>query len=45
MPIVITSLGARTDINDAVHSWGGIVLHDVINDMFAHKAIERAPTG
>ena len=35
VPIVITSLGARTDINDAVHSYGGIVLHDVINDTFA----------
>jgi len=45
VPIVITSLGARTDINDAVHSYGGIVLHDVINDRFAHKAIEKGADG
>src|SRR5690606_16171830 len=37
VPIVITSLGARPEINEAVHSYGGIVLHDVINDRFAHK--------
>ena len=43
--IVITSLGARTDVNDAVHSWGGIVLHDIINDTFAHKAIEKGADG
>src|SRR3954470_2887499 len=45
VPIVITSLGARTDVNDAVHGWGGIVLHDVINDAFAHKAIEKGADG
>jgi nitronate monooxygenase len=45
VPIIITSLGARTDVNDAVHGWGGIVLHDIINNTFAHKAIEKgAPT-
>ena len=45
VPIVITSLGARTDVNDAVHAWGGIVLHDIINDKFAHKAIEKGADG
>ena len=45
VPIVITSLGARTDVNDAVHAWGGIVLHDIINDTFAHKAIEKGADG
>ncbi len=45
VPIVITSLGARTDVNDAVHSYGGIVLHDVINDTFARKAIEKGADG
>jgi len=45
VPIVITSLGARADVNDAVHSWGGIVLHDVINDTFAHKAIDKGADG
>ncbi len=45
VPIVITSLGARADVNDAVHDWGGITLHDVINDMFAHKAIEKGADG
>src|SRR4051812_16909085 len=40
VPIVITSLGARTDVNDAVHRWGGIVMHDVINNAFARKAVE-----
>lgn len=44
-PIVITSLGARTPVNDAVHSYGGIVLHDVINDRFARKAIEKGADG
>lgn len=43
--IVITSLGARADVNDAVHAWGGTVLHDVINDGFAHKAIEKGADG
>ncbi len=45
VPIVITSLGARTDINDAVHSWGGVVLHDIINNTFAKKAIEKGADG
>ncbi len=45
VPIVITSLGARTDVNDAIHSYGGIVLHDVINDRFAHKAIDKGADG
>ena len=45
VPIVITSLGARTDVNDAVHGWGGIVLHDVINNAFAKKAIEKGADG
>jgi nitronate monooxygenase len=45
VPIVITSLGARTDINDAVHGWGGVVLHDVINNTFARKAIEKGADG
>ena len=44
-PIVITSLGAREDVNAAIHSYGGIVLHDVINDWFAHKAIEKGADG
>jgi nitronate monooxygenase len=45
VPIVITSLGARTDVNDAVHAWGGIVLHDIINNAFAKKAIEKGADG
>lgn len=45
VPIVITSLGARTDVNDAVHSYGGVVLHDIINNAFAHKAIEKGADG
>ena len=45
VPAVITSLGARTDVNDAVHSYGGIVLHDVINNRFAKKAIEKGADG
>ena len=45
VPIVITSLGAREDVNQAVHSYGGIVLHDVINDKFARKAIEKGADG
>jgi nitronate monooxygenase len=45
VPIVITSLGARTDVNDAVHSWGGVVLHDIINNAFAHKAIDKGADG
>jgi nitronate monooxygenase len=45
VPIVITSLGARTDVNDAVHGWGGIVLHDIIDNRFAKKAIEKGADG
>jgi nitronate monooxygenase len=45
VPMVITSLGARTDVNDAVHSYGGIVLHDVINDAFARKAVDKGADG
>ena len=45
VPVIITSLGAREDINQAIHSYGGIVLHDVINDRFAHKAIEKGADG
>ena len=45
VPLVITSLGAREDLNQAVHKWGGIVLHDVINDRFARKAIEKGADG
>ncbi len=45
VPIVITSLGARRELNDAVHSYGGIVLHDVIDDRFARKAIEKGADG
>ena len=45
VPIVITSLGARTDVFDAVHSYGGIVLHDIINVAFAHKAIDKGADG
>jgi nitronate monooxygenase len=45
VPVVITSLGARTDVNDAVHSWGGIVLHDIINNTFAKKAIDKGADG
>ncbi len=45
VPIVITSLGARTDVNDAIHSYGGVVLHDVINQKFARKAIEKGADG
>jgi len=45
VPIVITSLGARADINAAVHSWGGIVLHDIINNTFARKAVDKGADG
>ena len=45
VPVVITSLGAREDLNTAVHSYGGTTLHDVINDRFAHKAIEKGADG
>ena len=45
VPIVITSLGAREDLNVAVHGWGGITLHDVIDDRYAHKAVEKGADG
>lgn len=45
VPVVITSLGARTDVNDAIHSYGGIVLHDVISNTFARKAIDKGADG
>ncbi|WP_328474156.1 nitronate monooxygenase family protein [Actinoplanes sp. NBC_00393] len=45
VPIVITSLGARPEINDAVHSYGGLVLHDVISNEFARKAIDKGADG
>lgn len=45
VPIVITSLGAMEEVNEAIHSYGGIVLHDVINNRFAKKAIEKGADG
>ena len=45
VPVVITSLGAREDLNAAIHSYGGITLHDVINNRFARKAIEKGADG
>src|SRR3569832_29205 len=45
VPVIITSLGARVDVNEAIHSYGGIVLHDIINNAFAHKAIEKGADG
>ena len=45
VPIVISSLGARVELNEAVHSWGGITLHDVIDDRFARKAVEKGADG
>ncbi len=45
VPMVITSLGARADVNDAVHGWGGMVMHDVITQVYAHKAIEKGADG
>ncbi len=45
VPIYITSLGAREDINAAAHSHGGVVLHDIINNAFARKAIEKGADG
>jgi nitronate monooxygenase len=44
-PLVITSLGARPEVNEAVHSYGGIVLHDIINIVYAHKALEKGADG
>jgi nitronate monooxygenase len=45
VPVIITSLGAREELNQAVHSYGGLTLHDVINNRFAHKAIEKGADG
>jgi nitronate monooxygenase len=45
VPITITSLGAREDVNSAIHSYGGVVLHDIINDRFARKAVEKGADG
>lgn len=45
VPVIITSLGAREDVNAAIHSYGGIVMHDIINDRFAHKAIDKGADG
>lgn len=45
VPLIITSLGAREDVNAAIHSYGGLVFHDVITDRFAHKAIEKGADG
>jgi nitronate monooxygenase len=45
VPIVITSLGAREDLNAAVHGWGGITFHDIIDDRFARKAVEKGADG
>ncbi len=45
VPIIITSLGAREDVNAAAHSYGGVVMHDIINNKFAKKAIEKGADG
>ncbi|MFD1710698.1 nitronate monooxygenase [Ottowia sp. GY511] len=45
VPLIITSLGAQSEVNDAIHSYGGLVMHDVINQKFAHKAIEKGADG
>jgi len=45
VPIIITSLGAREDLNQVVHEWGGIALHDIINEKYARKAIEKGADG
>ncbi|CAA9511789.1 MAG: Dioxygenases related to 2-nitropropane dioxygenase [uncultured Sphingomonas sp.] len=45
VPIVITSLGAREELNHAVHGWGGVTLHDIIDDRYARKAIEKGADG
>src|ERR1700747_3095000 len=45
VPMIISSLGAREELNQAVHGWGRIVFHDVINQKFAHKAIEKGADG
>jgi len=45
VPVIITSLGAREEINQAAHSYGGVVMHDIINNKFARKAIEKGADG
>src|SRR3569623_320516 len=45
VPVIIPSLGARTDVNDAIHSYGGVVFHDIINNAFARKAVEKGADG
>jgi nitronate monooxygenase len=45
VPIVITSLGAIEEVNQGVHQWGGITLHDIINDRFARKAVAKGADG
>jgi nitronate monooxygenase len=45
VPVIISSLGAREDLNSAVHAWGGVTLHDVVSNRFAHKAIEKGADG
>jgi nitronate monooxygenase len=45
VPVIITSLGAREDVNQAIHSYGGVVMHDIINNFFAKKAIEKGADG
>jgi nitronate monooxygenase len=45
VPMVITSLGARPEVNQAIQSYGGLVLHDIINIVFAHKALEKGADG
>ena len=45
VPLIITSLGAREDVNEAIHSYGGIVMHDIINNRFARKAVEKGADG
>jgi nitronate monooxygenase len=45
VPIVITSLGARPEVNEAIHSYGGITLHDIIDNTFAHKAVDKGADG
>jgi nitronate monooxygenase len=45
VPVIITSLGARSDVNDAIHGYGGVVMHDIINNMFARKAVEKGADG
>ena len=45
VPIIISSLGARVDVNAAIHGYGGVVLHDIINNAFAHKAIDKGADG